>query len=89
MKHKFVWITAGIGMISAMVVSSIYFYKRDQEKRGTDKTNPTKLLANMTDYTKSKLFQTNLAKNDQIKTNGDKFPKITLNNMKKQVSEDK
>lgn len=43
----------------------------------------------MTDYTKSKLIQTNLAKNDQIKTNGDKFPKITLNNMKKQVSEDK
>ena len=43
----------------------------------------------MTDYTKSKLIQTNLEKNEQIKTQGYKFPKITLNNMKKQVSEDK
>lgn len=33
MKHKFGWITTGIGMISAMVVSSIYFYKTDQEKK--------------------------------------------------------
>ncbi|GFP04134.1 hypothetical protein E0703_08345 [Lactobacillus helveticus] len=37
MKCKLGWICAGIGAVSAMVASSIYFYKKDKEKREAEK----------------------------------------------------
>ncbi|CDI65192.1 Putative uncharacterized protein [Lactobacillus helveticus CIRM-BIA 101] len=44
MKCKLGWICAGIGAVSAMVASSIYFYKKDKEKREAEKNFNTHTL---------------------------------------------
>src|SRR5699024_3649356 len=81
MKCKLGWICAGIGAVSAMVASSIYFYKRDHKKREAEKDteNKTLFLESTSNKAEDALMKAELADEYQVKTLKSEFQKVYLN----------
>lgn len=90
MKRKLGWIFAGIGAVSAMVASSIYFYKRDHKKREAEKDteNKTLFLESTPNKAKDELMKAELADEDQVKSQETEFPKVSLNDGPHKLFED-
>lgn len=90
MKCKLGWICAGIGAVSAMVASSIYFYKKDKEKREAEKNfnTHTLFLENTPNNAKDELMKSELAEGDQVKSQESEFPRVSLDDDKKNLFED-
>ncbi len=90
MKCKLGWICAGIGAISAMVASSIYFYKRDHKRREAEKDteNKTLFLESTPNKAKDELMKAELADEDQVKSQETEFPKVSLNDGPHKLFED-